>query len=315
MNVFRDLRESSTVRCSPMDNPIHRARSLLPLLMEIRQLISRVVNIAHSDRQNALALRAACTGLAVLVCVAAAPNVATTGIVQLNDFENYSRGPYGAYASPWSTFFDNGLVHGVDYLDTIKVIPRTFPDGTILNWHWPARVSKKTGVWGYIHVFFGNYNGGKTAVYLEPRQVRAIHILREDLSVAYEIKSDFNLLNEFYLTLRAGESASKVIEIGYFLHISPEGKQFFERAKAIGSYRDDAGQVWVVRRAGDFCMLLPPGGHWASNGSIDLKSTFAFLRARGLIKGDEWFNGLAIGVEPVRGAGRLEVQHWTVSFG
>ena len=237
-----------------------------------------------------------------------------TGVQHLGEFQNYTQGAYGAYASPWSTLTDKSLQRGVDYLDIVDVSPDTFPDHTVLYWRWPTHVSQKTGVWGYMHLFLGNYDGGKPPVLTQPRQVNGIHTLAEYFDLAYGTPSDFNLLNEFYLTSRAGAAAAKRVEIGYFLHASAEGAAFFERAKPLGAYRDEAGRLWQVRMAGTYCMLIPADARDFLKGSIDVRATLAFLQARGVIKGDEWFNGIALGSEPIKGAGRLDVNVWKVVY-
>jgi hypothetical protein len=258
-------------------------------------------------------LRASGFALAgVLVAAALAANAAD--VQHLGDFQNYARGAYGAYASPWSTFTDKSLKRGFDYTDTVDVSPDTFPDNTVLNWRWPDHVGQKSGVWGYMHLFMGNYDGGKPPIPTQPRQVNGIHTLAEDFDLAYDGPPDFNLLNEFYLTSRAGDAAAKKVEIGYFLHVSPQGAAFFERGKPIGSYRDQAGRLWRVRMAGVYCMLVPADGRDLLHGSIDIRATLAFLQAKGVIKGDEWFNGIALGSEPIKGAGRLDVRHWKVVY-
>lgn len=239
---------------------------------------------------------------------------ANTSLLTFLDRAFYTQGQYGAYASPWSTVYDSTLKRGIDYSDSIIVNPRTFTDSSIIGWRWPNRSSTATGVWGYMSVWFGNYDGGEPAVQVTPRQVKNITTLRQDFSLSPISSGSFNILNEFYLTSQAGNSAAKVIEIGYFLHSSTEASTFFSTGQPIGSYLDASGQMWDARIQGTFCMLIPRAGTDVLTGSIDVKAMLAFLTTKGVITGNEWFNGIALGVEPVSGSGELRIGRWSVTY-
>ncbi len=244
------------------------------------------------------------------VVTVSAPNVRT-----LLDMEFYSRGQYGAYASPWSKFLDNSLRHDIDYSDSIVVDVNAFPASTTtIKWNWPSRIPTSSGVWGYMFMFYGNYDGGEPFVRVTPRQVKNIETLRQDFSITHNSSGSYNVLNEFYLTSEAGNPNAKVIEIGYFLHSAAENRPFFEQGLLIGTYRDATGVTWVARMNGTFCMLMTAGYNDVVSGSIDVGATLAFLKTKGIITGNEWFNGIALGVEPVRGSGELSITRWTVSY-
>ena len=49
-------------------------------------------------------------------------------------------------------------------------------------------------------------------------------------------------------------------------------------------------------------------------GTIDCKAALDFLRAKGQLTGEEWFNGIAFGIEPVTGSGSLRVESWAVDY-
>jgi hypothetical protein len=60
-------------------------------------------------------------------------------------------------------------------------------------------------------------------------------------------------------------------------------------------------------------MFLYSGGTLLS-GKLYLKSAFAFLVARGVLTGNEWFNGVSVGMEPMRGNGLATIHSWSVSY-
>jgi hypothetical protein len=234
-------------------------------------------------------------------------------LVTVLDAMSYSKGQYGAYASPWSTLYDNTIRLGTDYADSITIDPLAFTGSSVIAWHWPNHVSALTGVWGYNFLFYGNYDNSSPAVRVTPRQVKNITTLRQDYTVA-TTTGDFNVLNEFYLTSDSGNAAAKVVEIGYFPHSSASGKRFHDSGTQFGSFQDTFGESWVVAKQGTFYMLMPPNDGEMLSGSIDVKAALAFLIAKRVITGNEWFNGIALGVEPVSGTGRLTVSNWTVTY-
>jgi hypothetical protein len=61
-------------------------------------------------------------------------------------------------------------------------------------------------------------------------------------------------------------------------------------------------------------MLMLASGDDVVIGSIDVKATLNFLMAKGVITGAEWFNGIALGVEPVSGSGELRLTKWAMTY-
>jgi hypothetical protein len=235
------------------------------------------------------------------------------GAIRLDDQKFYTRGSYSAYAAPWSIFFDKSLKRGDDYLDSILVDPGAFPKNTGIEWRWPFHRPKEKGVWGYLEVSYGNYDGGIPAVPVEPRQVLNIDTLSE--RVAWSgggMATSFNLLNEFYLTREAGKNDEKVIEVGLLLH--PHDRQDWQivTGRPIGRYTEPGGRSWKVVMDGTYCMFVPDQD--VQDTTIDLKAMLNFLITSGVITGSEWFNGVAVGVEPVWGRGAVNLSEWSVDL-
>ena len=266
-------------------------------------------------KRPAIALCVAAAAFGLLGSAVAAGK--TERLIVLQDGQPYFQGSYSAYASPWSTFFDKTLVHGTDYLDTITVRPSTFPNGTLIETRWPTTTPVKSGVWGYHAVSFGNYDGGKTPKAVTPRRVKDIRKLEQAFAFAYSGSTNFNLLSEFYLTSRAGNAAAKVIEIGYFLHTPPSSARYNRAATPLGAFTDSAGRGWMITQAKTYVMVTPTDARDIPRGRIDIRELLDLLVRKGVISGDEWFNGIAFGMEPTEGGGRtrLRIIHWRVVYG
>jgi hypothetical protein len=235
----------------------------------------------------------------------------------LADKEFYTKGSFIAYAAPWSVDVKGGpaLKQGVDYADAIVVRPETFPANVDFSWHWPLAAPKHTGVFGYNQVSFGSYFGGVPEVPIPPRQVKAIGKLSETFSftTAHPI-GDFNVLTEFFLSEKSS-GESKVGEIGFFLRAAKSAIAFADAGEQLGTFTDATGRAWKVAKQpaphGPFYMFMPVGDVLA--GTIDFKAALEFLRAKNQVSGEEWFSGLAFGIEPVSGSGSVRLKSLAVT--
>ena len=125
---------------------------------------------------------------------------------------------------------------------------------------------------------------------------------------------DANLLTEFYLRSDPNNSESKLIEVGWFLHAPPATAAFVRGAQQIGRFTDASGKAWQVARDEKYVMFLPADAQDVRTGTIDMRAALQWLQEKGVIKGDEWFTGVAIGVEPLRGRGQVQVDRWAVTY-
>lgn len=236
----------------------------------------------------------------------------------LADKEFFTKGSFIAYAAPWSTEFGDGkaLKHGVDYADEIVVRHETFPANVDFSWHWPLTPPKETGVFGYHALSYGSYDGGEPETPIKPRQVKAITTLTETFrfSMARPI-GDFNILTEFFLTKTPG-TEDKVAEIGFFLRTAKSATEFADAGEQLGTFTDANGRKWKVAQQlaphGPYYMFFPEGE--VLEGTVDFKAALDFLKGKKQITGEEWFNGLAFGIEPVAGSGSLHVQDLSVRY-
>lgn len=217
------------------------------------------------------------------------------------DFQFFTKNSFSSYASPWSTFTIKTLRSGIDYWDTVTIDPTQFPNNTTIRTKWPTTVPS-TGVWGYHHIAFGNYDGGLVQQPIAPLQVNAIKQLQESWSFAYSSSPNFNLLNEFYLTSRPGDATAKVIEIGIFQHVPAATQRYVDSLTPIGTYQEAQGRTWRITRVNNFVMLTPTTPGDILTGTFDFRALLLSLKGRKIITGNEWFNGLGFGSEPTAGA-------------
>ncbi len=238
----------------------------------------------------------------------------------LADREFYTQGRYIAYASPWSVDVEGGpkLAHGVDFADEMTVRPAEFPGSVEIAWHWPLVAPKHTGVYGYHAVSYGSFHGGVPETPAAPRRVKDIATLSETFSLSFARGiGEFNVLTEFFL---AGDPSGepKAAEVGFFLHAAKSAIPFAESGEPVGAYTDATGRAWNVTKQpaphSPFHMFLPANREDVLTGVIDFKAALDFLQSQGQITGEEWFTGLALGIEPVSGSSTLKLEDFSVSF-
>jgi hypothetical protein len=236
----------------------------------------------------------------------------------LQDKAFYTKGSWIAYAAPWSVDVKGSpaLQHGVDYADEIAVQPETFPAHSEFSWQWPLTPPKHTGVYGYNALSFGSYDGGVPQTPITPRQVKTIGTLSETFRFAMPRSiGDFNVLTEFFLAEKeSGEP--KVGEVGFFPHAAKTAIPFANAGEQLGVFTDATGRAWKVSKQpaphGPYYMFIPAGD--VLEGTIDFKAALDFLRAKGQVSGEEWFTGLAFGIEPTAGSGSVGVENLSVTY-
>lgn len=262
--------------------------------------------------------------LAGLAIVLTANNVAGAEQLRLGNFQSFAQGQYHAYPGLWSLNFDDTLglgrkaVEGADFISTMTLDKSTFPHGSIIDWSVPNTAQLETGVYGYLQLAFGNYHGSRVPQRVQPAQVNAIEQLDVSLSYTYGGDNRFNLLNELYLLSDPTDADAIIYEVGIFARASSEMVRYFEISEQIGTYRDEQGREWkVAKRTSDqggyFIMLIPLDNRDVI-GSFNWIGVFDYLEAKGLLDGTEWFTGMAAGVEPVAGTGRVHIGVFAVHY-
>ena len=239
--------------------------------------------------------------------------------VAKSDREWTSEGSYTAYASPWCAFQDTSLVPGRDYVNTVSYRSGDLAHAKNIrfSWRWPEPARRKCGVYGFNSVAWGNYDGGGVRAPVAPMQVSAIAEFTVAYDMAFAADSDtFNGLGEFYLTKVSGAADQKAIEIGCFWNAPPATVSWAAAGKQIGAFRDRYGRNWTVAASepgGGFVTFIPAGNK-LTKGTFDAKGPIEFLRRAGLVEDGWWFNGIALGVEPLGGSGTAVVRKFQITL-
>lgn len=229
---------------------------------------------------------------------------------------SYSQSSYLAYVQPWGAQqYWLGRVWGARS-DKMRLDLKAFPDRTRIEWRWPPFGPRNgVGVWGYNHIAYGDYDGGIPLAPVKPMRVRDIKRLQS----THDWDGEFGygqatVLMEFFLRSNPEDSDSKVLEIGWFLHFPERSQEFVAGSREIGVFTDPQGRDWLVAIDETFCTFSLKSQADLPKGSVDVLAALRWLQAKGLVKGDEWLTGLALGAEPIKGVGHVEVRHWAVDW-
>lgn len=258
----------------------------------------------------------ACVVVLALIAGAIALTILADPRVRLGDRQSYEKGHYTAFAQPWAGANDALLKVWSGQADRISVDPAAFPANSEIGWFWPwPPHGSAVGVWGYDFLSFGQYDGGSDEVAITPRRVRDIKRLRQSFDWTRSVPlGDANVLTEFYLRSDPADSESKLVEIGWFLHTPAMTRAFVEHGRQIGVFTDGRKRQWRVSMDERYCTLMPLDGRDVPTGSIDMLETLRWLQVRKVVAEDAWFTGVAFGVEPLWGAGTVQVRQWAVDY-
>jgi len=260
--------------------------------------------------------------LAAIVLAAAAIFIVATkpfrddSRIEVPPRQTFTRGPYYAYVAPWGGESSILTRAWSGRADSMAIDLHAYPDNTRVNWRWPPFSPRNgLGVWGYDHIGYGFYDGGQPE---QPVPARRVGEIRK-LDAQYRWDGDFGwgeatVLLEFYLRSNPKDSEAKVIEIGWLLHVPEKTRRFLESGREIGTYRDRKGQEWRVVLKDKYCTFSLANGADSHSGTVDVPAALAWLKGKGLVRDDLWLTGLAMGAEPVSGAGNVEIARWHVDW-
>jgi hypothetical protein len=207
-------------------------------------------------------------------------------------------------------------VEGVDFESNNRVFTSTFPTNTIMHWRVPNFPPASAGVYGFLHVSYGNYDGDAQQVPVTPQQVYTLTNFTENLNFTTTATSS-NLLNEFYLTSASGNSTAKLFEVGMFPNVPSTTATFVNGATQLGSFVDPGGRAWTVAQstgaAAPYIVFMPTNLANVT-GTVYWQDMLGYLIAQGVITGNEWINGVAVGTEPYTGSGTTTINTFSVNF-
>lgn len=241
---------------------------------------------------------------------------ASAGIVVLKSEQPYMKGNYAAFAGPWSRWIDHSIT---DYSNAIRISTAQWPSNVGMSWRFPDKYAS-TGVYGYNYLAYGQYWDLKPPGAVTPRKISDIRTL--SFSADVHLTGDaanYNVLAEFFLTKQAGKIDSRLVEIGWLLNMPQRTKEYFDNGKQIGAYTDAHGRKWLVAShndgaAGHYILFAPDRPEARSMAPIDALASVKWLAARNEVDPGSYFNGMAVGAEPLRGAGGIQIRKFDVTF-
>ena len=123
------------------------------------------------------------------------------------------------------------------------------------------------------------------------------------------------ILDLFLTSLPSGDSPH-AFEVEVFLHTPASASQYAQRSRSVGSYLGPDGMRWrvAVDEAAHDILFVPAYASDLLTGSIDLGAKLRWLAKEGVITGKEYFNGLAVGVEPRAGSGAAIIKSLWVDY-
>lgn len=235
------------------------------------------------------------------------------------NWTSYLHNPYEVSLDMWGLNRPNtSLQSSVDML----VSSSDFPNDTTLHWDVTPDPHFQGQVNGYLMLAYGNYNENAFPLPGGPRQVKNIAAMTIGADWVYEGDPATGLLSETFLTSTGHASGNNaqnsVAEVGFASKVSAGDVEWAHSLPTVGTFADPDGVTWTVK-----VRIDPPSapfyyayreGPVDHEGMLDFKSYFTFLVGAGKLTGDEYFNGVAYGVEPVSGAASLTINRFTLGY-
>ncbi len=236
-------------------------------------------------------------------------------LVKLADKQGFTKGPFTAFMVPYNR---GTLRPGKDYTESFTLDPAEFPAGSVISWDWPA-AHEKAQVRGFLAIDYGDYYNTVPEAPIRSSRVKDIKALQcnVDLS-ASGTGSGFNIIINFFLTSTL-DSNSILYEIEVFLHTPDYAKFYIDSAPSLGTFTSRSGRVWKVCKDpfavhGPDILFYPVDQADMLVGTVDLKEMLSWIKGRKVITGNEFFNGLAVGIEPQQRNGTVVVNALAVNY-
>jgi len=242
------------------------------------------------------------------------PAPAGTPITLSDDFatSHTDAGPYWAMNSTWN---EGSLVNGTDFTQSLTLDSANLPNNTTITWSWP-NTPAGFNVYSYPAVFYGDYAGFPApATSVTAEQVNNIHTLTLSQNVSLSGQTDqYDAMYDGYLTSTPDGGQSDIQhEIEVYVH-QPSYVQDWISNLPQHSFTDGQGMQWTIATSGNIVVFAPTNGQDLTNNTIDLKGLLQAAAADGVISGNEYFDGIALGNEPREGSGSMTIHSFAVNY-
>lgn len=263
--------------------------------------------VAFARRRRRRSAKFVLPSLCISISLSAA---AAGGSIVLRDHQNYTSHSYNSYLSPWNK---GALVEGVDYDESLQLNEAAYPNGQTIMWRWPKEPPARRGVYNFLHVAYGNYYDTRPKEPIPSVKVRDIAELTQSFNLSFGGDLDgFNVIDNLFLTEKPGNFEKILYEVEIFFHSPSNAVWYVNHSHPVGRFVA-SGIEWFVAvdRNGPHGqdVLIMPSSHQDAPvaDKLNLKAMFDYLIASNVLSGDEYFNGLALGVEVHHGAGNLTI--------
>lgn len=176
-----------------------------------------------------------------------------------------------------------------------------------------------SGVYNLLAADFGDYLNTTVPVPITSKQVSSVATLIPTASVKFGgTLNDYDVIYDLFLTSGQGSGTTLEFEIEVFLHTPPYAATFVAGGSQLGTFTG-SGITWTVAQtfggaAGNDLLFMPSNQADVTQASVDIKAMMAFLKGLNVITGNEYFNGLALGVETQQGSGTLTIDQFSVVY-
>src|SRR6185437_7164466 len=171
-------------------------------------------------------------------------------------------------------------------------------------------------VYSYPAVFYGDYAGfNSLATSVTAEQVNNLKTLTLSQNISLSGQTDqYDAMYDGYLTSTpdGGQSAVQH-EIEVYAH-APGYVQDWVANLPQHSFTDAQGMQWTIATSGNIVVFVPSNFQDLTNNNVDLKALLQAAAADGVISGNEYFDGIALGNEPREGSGSMTINSFSVNY-
>lgn len=228
-----------------------------------------------------------------------------SNIITLSDFQFFGSGVWSAFMSPVNA---PPLISGIGFTESLAINPRTIPAGTVARWQFPGTPPKSGGVYGFIAQNYGDNNGGPhTTPSVQIKSLQAL-VSTHDINIT-GATDNYDIIYDAFLTKTP--YTDNIDEFSVSVHTNATLTDFVASIPQIGSFIG-SGVTWVVVQSapGGQIIFMPADKRDELSVTLDLKAMLAYLVSKGVLTGDEYFNGIALGIEPHVNGGSVTYNSW-----
>lgn len=214
---------------------------------------------------------------------------------------------------------------------SLTVCPHTFPAGARIDWSWPDRADESAKGWNAVD--FGDYLNTHPPEPVRPARIDAIERLTVGTAMTYRAQPESAnaTIDLFLYRTPTSGIPDMACEIQIYLHAPASTRRFIDRLEPLGTYVPPAaeggsGLRWTAALQASNFFRTPYFLFYPADGSdhlaldFDLKALLDWLRApnavtgRRHLTGAEFFTGLGVGIEPIKGKGSAVIERLAVDY-